>query len=471
MRYAMKFGGTSVGNGDRIKKVAELVKRYYDAGNEIVVIVSAMAGITDMLQSVAESMTTEYAELNAVTEFVKQLGKRHFDAVYSAIEDEMIITDVISELEVRLEELKNVLSGIYYLGELTDRSHDYISSFGERLSAPIVSGALKSLKVQSVSLMGGEAGIITNSQHRAARPTEITDRQVRERIVPLIDVGVIPVIMGFIAYDTHNIITTLGRGGSDYTAAIVGAASEADEIWIWTDVDGIMTADPKLVKNSKTLPEISYLEAMEISFFGAKVIHPKTIEPAISRGIPVRVKNTFNPDGQGTVIVHRVENNKNIVKAVTTISDVSLVNISGAGMAGTIGIAAHVFSKLATAGVNIIMISQASSESNISILVEEAHLSSALTALHQLKSEFEGNIIREITCDEDVSAIAVVGSGMAGNPGIAGRIFRSVGKIHVSVTMISQGSSEYNVSFVVKRNAAKNVVAALHDEFKLSEIN
>jgi aspartate kinase len=469
MRYAMKFGGTSVGNGDRIKKVAELIKEYCDAGHEIVVIVSAMAGVTDELQAIAANMTSEYAELLEVTEFVQRVGKQHFDAVYSAIEDEMIITDVVSEIEVRLDELKNVLSGIYHLGELTDRSHDYISSFGERLSAPIVSGALKSLKVQSVSLMGGEAGIITNSKHRDARPTELTNRRVRERIVPLIEVGVVPVVMGFIAYDIHNIITTLGRGGSDYTASIVGAACNVDEIWIWTDVDGIMTADPKLVKNSKTLSEISYLEAMEISFFGAKVIHPKTIEPAISRGIPVRVKNTFNPDRQGTLIVHQVAD-KSTIKAVTAINNVSLVNISGAGMAGTIGVAGHVFSKLAEAGVNIIMISQASSESNISMLVEEAHLSGALTALHQLKSEFEGNIIREITCDEDVSAIAIVGSGMVGNPGIAGRIFRSVGKIHANIIMISQGSSEYNISFVVRRSVAKNVVVALHDEFKLSEI-
>ncbi len=470
MRYAMKFGGTSVGNGDRIKKVAELIKEYCDAGHEIVLIVSAMAGVTDELQAIAANMTSEYAELLEVTEFVQRVGKQHFDAVYSAIEDEMIITDVVSEIEVRLDELKNVLSGVYHLGELTDRSHDYISSFGERLSAPIVSGALKSLKVQSVSLMGGEAGIITNGKHRDARPIELTNRRVRERIVPLIEVGVVPVVMGFIAYDIHNIITTLGRGGSDYTASIVGAACNADEIWIWTDVDGIMTADPKLVKNSKTLSEISYLEAMEISFFGAKVIHPKTIEPAISRGIPVRVKNTFNPDGHGTLIVHQVADNKSSIKAVTAINNVSLVTISGAGMAGTIGVAGHVFSKLAEAGVNIIMISQASSESNISMLVEEAHLSGALTALHQLKSEFEGNIIREITCDEDVSAIAIVGSGMVGNPGIAGRIFRSVGKTHANIIMISQGSSEYNISFVVRRNAAKNVVVALHDEFKLSEI-
>jgi aspartate kinase len=469
MRYVMKFGGTSVGNGDRIKKVAELIKEYCDAGNEIVVVVSAMAGVTDELQSIAESMTSEYAELQDVIEFIQHVGKQHFEAVYSAIEDEMIITDVVSEIEVRLDELKNVLSGIYHLGELTDRSHDYISSFGERLSAPIVSGALKSLKVQSVSLMGGEAGIITNSKHRDARPIELTNRRVREHIVPLIEVGIVPVIMGFIAYDIHNIITTLGRGGSDYTASIVGAACNADEIWIWTDVDGIMTADPKLVKNSKTLSEISYLEAMEISFFGAKVIHPKTIEPAISRGIPVRVKNTFNPYRQGTLIVHHVDD-KNTIKAVTAVNNVSLVNISGAGMAGTIGVAGHVFSKLAEVGVNIIMISQASSESNISMLIEEAHLSGALSALHQLKAEFEGNIIREITCDEDVSAIAVVGSGMVGKPGIAGRIFRSVGKIHANVIMISQGSSEHNISFVVRRSTAKNVVVALHDEFKLSEI-
>lgn len=465
----MKFGGTSIGDGTKIKQVGELVRSYYDQGNEIAVVVSAMSGLTDELQTVAERLTSEYVEVTEVSEFVHLVGKRHFDATYAAIEDEMIVTEVISEIETRLEELKNALTGIYHLGELTDRSYDYVSSFGERLSAPIVSGALKSLKVQSVFLMGGEAGIITDSKHRGARPTEITERRVHERLVPLLKVDIVPVITGFIAYNIHNIITTLGRGGSDYTASIIGSAVDADEIWIWTDVDGIMTADPKLVSNARTLPQVSYIEAMEISYFGAKVIHPKTIEPAVIKGIPVRVKNTFNPGGASTTIVDTVTNDQSLVKAVTAISNVALITLSGAGMAGTIGVAAHVFSKLASAGVNIIMISQGSSESNISVLVEEEHLSSALNALHGLKSEFDGNIIKDISCNEDVSAIAVVGSRMAGTPGIVGRIFSRMGGINVNVIMISQGSTEHNVSFVLRRDAVRRAVESLHEEFSLSE--
>ena len=468
MRYVMKFGGTSVADGPKIRQVGELVRSYYDKGNEIAVVVSAMSGLTDELQATAERLTSEYAEITEVAEFVHLIGKRHFDATYAAIEDEMIITEVISEIETRLEELKNALTGIYHLGELTDRSYDYVSSFGERLSAPIVSGALKSLKVQSVFLTGGEAGIITDSKHRGAGPTEITERRVHERLVPLLKVSVVPVITGFIASNIHNIITTLGRGGSDYTASIIGSAVDADEIWIWTDVDGIMTADPKLVSNARTLPQVSYAEAMEISYFGAKVIHPKTIEPAVTKGIPVRVKNTFNPNGANTTIVHAVANDQSLVKAVTAVNNVALITLSGAGMAGTIGVASHVFAKLADAGVNIIMISQGSSEANISVLVEEEHLSSALNALHGLKIEFNGNVIKEISCNEDVSAIAVVGSRMAGTPGIVGRIFSRMGSINVNVIMISQGSTEYNVSFVLKRDSVRRAVESLHEEFSLS---
>ena len=469
MRYVMKFGGTSVADGSRIRQVGELVRSYYDEGNEIAVVVSAMSGLTDELQTIAERLTSEYAEITEVAEFVHLVGKRHFDATYAAIEDEMIITEVISEIETRLEELKNALTGIYHLGELTDRSYDYISSFGERMSAPIVSGALKSLKVQSVFLTGGEAGIITDSKHRGARPTEITERRVHERLVPLLKVSVVPVITGFIAYNIHNIITTLGRGGSDYTASIIGSAVDADEIWIWTDVDGIMTADPKLVSDARTLPQVSYAEAMEISYFGAKVIHPKTIEPAVTKGIPVRVKNTFNPNGANTTIVDTVANDQSLVKAVTAVNNVALITLSGAGMAGTIGVAAHVFAKLADAGVNIIMISQGSSESNISVLVEEEHLSGALNALHELENEFNSNVIKEISCNEDVSAIAVVGSRMAGTPGIVGRIFSRLGSIDVSVIMISQGSTEHNVSFVLRRDSVRRAVESLHEEFSLSE--
>ncbi len=466
----MKFGGTSVGNGEAIRHVAELVRSYSELGNEIVVVVSAMSGITDELQTIAERLTSEYAELDEVTEFTQRTGQRHFDATYAAIDDEMVITDVLSEIETRLEELRNALTGIYHLGELTDRSYDYISSFGEQLSAPIVAGALKSQKIQSVFLTGGDAGIITNSKHRGAHPIEITEHRINERLIPLLEVGVAPVVTGFIACNIHGIITTLGRGGSDFTASIIGSAIDSDEIWIWTDVDGIMTADPKLVPDARTLPEVSYIEAMEISYFGAKVIHPKTIEPAISKGIPVKVRNTFNPDGANTTIVKTVVDDLSLVKAVTAINNVSLITLSGAGMAGTIGIAGHVFSKLAQVGVNIIMISQGSSESNISLLVEEAQLSGALNALHELKSSMNGSIIREILCDEDVSALAVVGSRMAGTPGIVGRIFGCMGRINASVIMISQGSTEHNVSFVLKRSSVRRAVESLHAEFSLSKL-
>ncbi|MGZ4904248.1 MAG: aspartate kinase [Halobacteriota archaeon] len=470
MRYVMKFGGTSVGNGGVIRHVAELVRSYSEQGNEIVVVVSAMSGVTDQLQTIAERLTSEYAELSEVTEFTQHIGQRHFDATYAAIDDEMVITEVLSEIETRLEELKNALTGIYHLGELTDRSYDYISSFGERLSAPIVAGALKSQKIQSVFLTGGEAGIITNSKHRGAHPIEITERRIHDRLIPLLEVGIVPVVTGYIACNIHDIVTTLGRGGSDFTASIIGSAIDSDEIWVWTDVAGIMTADPKLVPDARTLPEISYIEAMEISYFGAKVIHPKTIEPAVSKGIPVKVRNTFDPEGANTTIVDTVTRDSSLVKAVTAINNVSLITLSGAGMAGTIGIAGHVFSKLADAGVNIIMISQGSSESNISLLVEEAHLSSALNALHELKSSMNGSIIKEVFCDEDVSAVAVVGSRMAGTPGIVGRIFGCMGKINANVIMISQGSTEHNVSFVLKRDAVRRAVESLHAEFSLSQI-
>ncbi|MGZ4932221.1 MAG: aspartate kinase [Halobacteriota archaeon] len=466
----MKFGGTSVGNGGVIRHVAELVRSYSEQGNEIVVVVSAMSGVTDQLQTIAERLTSEYAELSEVTEFTQHIGQRHFDATYAAIDDEMVITEVLSEIETRLEELKNALTGIYHLGELTDRSYDYISSFGERLSAPIVAGALKSQKIQSVFLTGGEAGIITNSKHRGAHPIEITERRIHDRLIPLLEVGIVPVVTGYIACNIHDIVTTLGRGGSDFTASIIGSAIDSDEIWVWTDVAGIMTADPKLVPDARTLPEISYIEAMEISYFGAKVIHPKTIEPAVSKGIPVKVRNTFDPEGANTTIVDTVTRDSSLVKAVTAINNVSLITLSGAGMAGTIGIAGHVFSKLADAGVNIIMISQGSSESNISLLVEEAHLSSALNALHELKSSMNGSIIKEVFCDEDVSAVAVVGSRMAGTPGIVGRIFGCMGKINANVIMISQGSTEHNVSFVLKRDAVRRAVESLHAEFSLSQI-
>ncbi len=459
----MKFGGTSVADGPKIKNVASLIKRFYDEKNEVIVVVSALSGVTNQLEEIARK-AAEDGGINDVKAFIEHLRVRHYAVAQEAVAEEGIKV-LIEELDVRLKDLENALISICHLRELTARSHDYLSSFGERLSAPILSASLKSMNLRSIALTGGDAGIVTDSNFKSARPLlDTTYTKVKERIVPLLKKKIIPVITGFVAADAKGIITTLSRGGSDYTAAIIGAAIDADEIWIWTDVDGIMTADPRVISEARTLPTISYLEAMEISYFGAKVLHPKTIEPAIQKGIIVRVRNTFNPEHLGTLIIKAHEHIKDIVKAVTLIQNVALINISGSGMAGTPGVAGRVFSALGRIGANIMMISQGSSEANISLVIDKTQLD---TSLHALQIEFTENIVKDISYDENVCVIAVVGDGMAGTPGVAGRVFSALGRIGANIMMISQGSSEANISFVVNKSDAQKALRVLHDEFKL----
>jgi aspartate kinase len=468
MRLVMKFGGISVANGERLKYVASLIKKYCDEGNEIVVVISALEGVTNKLMDFAtkiiEEVETGRMKASEIADFTASLKKQHIDAA-NVIEDEKILENVKSEIEARIKELENILIGIYYLGELTSRSLDYILSFGERLSAPILTGMLRSMKIDALALTGGEAGIVTDSNFGEARPLEETYKRVRNRILPLIKIKKsLPVVTGYIAVNEKGAITTLGRGGSDYTASLIGVGIDADEIWLWKDVDGIMSTDPKLVPEARVLPVVSYLEAMELSFFGAKILHPKTIEPAIKKGIPVRVRNTFNPENKGTLIVKELKEVKDIAKAVTVIKNVALINITSASMAGTPGIAARVLTALARAAVNVVMISQGSSLANISILVEDKHLDRAIRAIRE---EFTDYVIRDIACNENVCAVALVGAGMIGTPGVAGRVFTAMGRNNINVVMISQGSSEANISFVINKDEAQKAVRALFEEFQL----
>ncbi len=454
----MKFGGTSVGNAERIKAAAEIVEKY--RGEETLVVTSAMSGVTDRLVEISEKVLNG-ADENDINDFIKYLENKHFEALKEILGTQE--NEVFHEISNMLSELEKVLIGVSYVGELTARSRDFILSFGERLAAPLVSAALEKRGIKSGWYTGYEAGIVTDSNFGRATPDfEATAERVRTTLGPRLK-EIVPVVTGFIAGDSKGRITTLGRGGSDYTAAILGAALEADEIWIWTDVDGILTTDPRLVEDAKIIKEISYIEAMELAYFGAKVLHPKTIEPAMEKGIPVRVKNSFKPEVPGTAIVKDQEKSSDIVKAISVKGNAVLLTVSGVGMIGVPGVAARVFKALADEKVNILMISQGSSEANISMVIDKGDIDNAVRAL---KEEFIGaNIVRDVHYNEDVSIIAVVGAGMKGTKGVAARVFRAVAEAGVNVLMIAQGSSEVNISFVVGSEDAKEAAKALHREF------
>ncbi len=459
MRIVMKFGGASVKDGKSILHCAKLVKRFVE-GNEIVVVVSAMAGVTDSLLQAAKKCYTEQSS-GFIKMFIAELAKRHYEAANVAVSEEYR-PKVISVIDSLLDELEKVLLGISYLGELTRRSEDYILSFGERLSAPIFSAALLSIGVDSLALTGGDAGIITDRNFGRAKPLPKVYDIIKGRLEPLLTIKkTIPVVTGFIGATDDGNITTLGRGGSDLTATLIAAAINADEVWLWKEVDGVLTTDPKIVPEAKLIPEISYQEAMELSHFGAKILHPRALEPVMRRRIPVRIKNTFNPDAPGTVIKEGTESSKEIVKALSLIEKVAIVNVSGAGF-DFAEVMADVFRRLAEERVNVIMVSQSSSELNLSIVVDESDLRRAMRALKRLEN---GTI--SVTKIEDVAVVSAVGAGMAGTPGVAGRIFSALGKNKVNVIMISQSCSEYNVSFAVSKKEGRKAVKILHDEFNL----
>lgn len=459
----MKFGGTSIANGKKIRHVANLLKTFYDKGDEIIAVTSALSNITDGLLNTAKDVSNN-SKVSQVKEFIADITKKHYDAINAAIDDDAIKSETIEIIDMRMDELEKALIGICYLGELTPRSIDYILSYGERLAVPIVSGSIRSLGVNSKWFTGGEAGITTNENYGNAKPLDNSYELINLKLSPLFKDRVISVVTGFIAQSEKGTITTLGRSGSDFSASIIGAAVKADEIWLWKEVHGIMTSDPKIVPEAKPLAQISYIEAMELSYFGAKVLHPKTIEPAVRYKIPVRVKNTFEPSFEGTLIVADQIKREGVVKAVTLIKNVALINISGSGMMGTIGTAARVFTSLANSGVNIIMISQGSSEVNMSLVVNEENLDKAVVAV---KSEFTGGVVGDVHYDKNICVVAVVGAGMDGIPGVSGKVFGTLGKEKINIIMISQGSSQHNISFVVSSDDAIRAVQSLHKEFNV----
>lgn len=467
MRLVIKFGGVPVKDGKGMLNAARLAADRHRRGDKVIVVTSAMAGITDELIGIAHKLIEPRANpKQLIPEFMDHISNKHFQACRVAIDDKDVLYQTTRAVKDALDGLERALTGIAHLGELSLRSQDLIMSFGERLSAPVLAGAIEALGVPSCHLTGFEAGIITDERYTEARPKfEQTRKLVRQRLSRLLARGKLPVVTGFVAGTENGTVTTLGRGGSDYSASIIGAALKVDEIWIMTDVDGIMTADPKVEPNARVIETISYLEATELAYFGAKVLHPKTIEPAMELGIPVRVRNAFNPSHAGTLIVKEPRKIEGIVKAITASKEVAVITVGGPGMIGTLGVAATVFEILANANVKVLMISQSSSQANISFIVGRGDLE---TALRALRTEFAARHIDwRIDHDRGASVIATVGAGMKGTPGVAARVFGTMGREGINILMIAQGSSELNISFAVDEKDAVRAVRALHAEFGL----
>jgi len=464
MRLIMKFGGSSIADGKKLRAAGDIVARSIKDGNVIIVVVSALNSITDRLVEICDTVSwNEKTLVNAV----QSLLDRHTKEMEISIENSKVRTETLKDLKELSKELENVLLNAARLKEITPRTRDYLLSFGERFSAPIFSGILKDLGVKAKHFTGQEAGIITDDHFGSAQPLmKMTTYEVKETLEPLLRGNVTPVVTGFIGATPEGVLTTLGRGGSDYSATILAYALDADEVWIWTNVDGLMTTDPRIEPMAKTIAIISYAEAIEMAYFGAKGMQPRALEPAAEKGIPIHVKNTFEPDGLGTLIVReQFVKGRDVVKAVALVKEVSSVTVGGAGMAGSPGVAASVFGLLGQNNVNILMISQSSSEASISFVIPKRELALTVNAL-EIGLLGKGTV-KEVISESDVCIVAVVGAGMKGVPGMAARTFKAVADQGVNIRMIAQGSSELNISFVVRAEDGAKTVQTLHREFGL----
>lgn len=458
----MKFGGSLLDDEKKIRNVINIIKSYYSLDFEIVVVVSALYGITDKISVLCEEI--KQINRNSLNLFLKNIENIHINLVEKVIQDKNDKHKLLHLLKDLLNEFRDVLLGISILKDVTPKSRDYLLSFGERLSTPIVSFALKSIGINSVFLNGKEVGILTDSNFGDAKPLMNTTKlRVHHKIEPLLKEKIIPVVTGFIGFDQNGNTTTIGRGGSDYSATIIAASINANEVWLWGDVNGLMTADNKIVKDALVLEEISFSEALELSMFGSKYMHPRALEPVMDSKISVRIRNANNIDNSGTLItqVPTLPYNKT-VKSITVIRNTALIDVSGGGLIGSLGTAAKIFDALAKNQVNIMMISQTPSESSITIVVKKQDVDKAIMTL---ELNFLGKLIKRIDVSENVAVIAVVGSGMRGIKGVAAKTFGAVAKRNINVIMITQGSSELNLAFVIDDKNCEEAVNVLHQEF------
>jgi aspartokinase/homoserine dehydrogenase 1 len=460
-----KFGGTSLGSAARIKKVADIIAGALHE-DKLIVVVSAIHRVTDLL---LESATKACAGDRGYRSTLEELDHLHF-----SIADELfsgsILDDVRLLIRSDLSELNDIVQGVFLLRELSEKSLALVLGFGERLSARMVSRYLQECQMASFYLDAREL-IVTDANYADARvDTHATGLQIRKHLASFDGV---PVVTGFIAAAQDGSTTTLGRGGSDYTASILGAALDAMEIWIWTDVDGFFSADPKRVRDARILPYISYAEAMELSHAGARVLHPLAVQPAMKAGIPVLIKNSFNPAAKGTRIERATPSEASLTLPVTGLSSINkvvLLNMSGSGMVGVPGIASRLFSCLARHRINIIFISQASSEQSITLAVTPSQAAKAKKILEEVFSvEIDARQIDPLVIRRNLAMIAVVGNNMSGHPGVSAQLFETLGKNGINVIAVAQGANEMNISLVIDAHDEDKALNCIHESFFLSQ--
>lgn len=461
----MKFGGTNMGHTAAIQHSASLVSRSLSEQNKqgeharVVVVVSAMAGVTNQLLELADA--AQAGKIAEANDELATIRTRHFSTAteLGATPD----SDTVRELRELLETLRQAIYGVYLLRELTPRSRDLIVAFGERLSAPLMSFTLSHSGFPAKHLTGGEAGIVTDTHFGHARPLPEADQRISDRLSGFLSADVTPVISGFMGETTRGVLTTLGRGGTDYSATIIGKALQADEVWAWKDVDGVMSADPRLVPEARNIETLSYGEVMELAYFGAKVLHPLAVTPLEESSIPLRVKSAADPHFAGTLVQKYPDNDDTTpVKAVTAIRQVSLIDISGAGVFGTPDVITEVLNALAKENITILMISQSSSMSNLSLVVLSHMAERTLQAVSKIQNV-------EASEQANVAVLAIVGSGMRGTKGVSARLFAALAEAEVNVLMISQGSSELNISVVIDEDTVDEATRAVHTAFQLGQ--
>jgi bifunctional aspartokinase / homoserine dehydrogenase 1 len=458
-----KFGGTSVGDGERMRRVAEIVKEHASA--EAVVVVSAMGGVTDMLIRAAnEASNGDRQHWKSVRQ---ELARRHrevADQLLPASEQ----ASVLPRLAEQVENFENLCSGFSLVREVTPRAMDTLSSLGEVISATLMAAILRSQGLPAEAVDATELIVTDDNFGNAAPLFEETHARTRQHLAGLRRRGIVPVVTGFRGATRDGLCTTLGRGGSDYSATIVGAALDADEVWIWTDVDGVMTADPRIVPGARIIPEISYREAIELSFFGAKVLHPKTIQPVMSKKIPVWIKNSFNPSCPGTRIGPSAADGPAGVKAITCVTKADLITISGKETLSFARLAGKVFGSLSLEEIPTLMVTQSSADNVLCFAVHDADLPRVRAKLEKaFELEMLHDYVAALEVLPHVAIVVVIGEKMKGTAGLAGKTFGALGRRGINIIAIAQGSSELSISLAVKSSEVKEAVKAIHEEFQL----